>query len=102
MATVAPPVENQQPVALAGADIYSGKAPLVVAFDSSGSTDPDGSIVGYSWNFMDGSSSAEANPSHEFSVPGSYLVTLTVTDDQGMQASSTIDITVRKGKGNKK
>ena len=102
VATVAPPVENQQPVALAGADIYSGKAPLVVAFDSSGSTDPDGSIVGYSWNFMDGSSSAEANPSHEFSVPGSYLVTLTVTDDQGMQASSTIDITVRKGKGNKK
>jgi PKD repeat protein len=50
---------------------------------------------------MDGSSSAEANPSHEFTVPGSYLVTLTVTDDQGLQANSTIDITVRKGKGNK-
>jgi len=94
-----PPVENQQPVAVASADVYSGRAPLVVTFDSSASTDLDGTIVGYSWDFMDGSSSTEANPLHEFTVPGSYLVTLTVTDDQGMQAISSIDITVRKGKG---
>jgi len=100
--TVAPPVENQQPVAVASADVYSGKAPLVVTFDSSASTDPDGTIVGYSWDFMDGSSSAEANPLHEFTVPGTYLVTLTVTDDQGMQATSSIDITVRKGRGKSK
>jgi uncharacterized membrane protein len=93
------PIENLQPVAIASADIYSGKAPLVVTFDSSGSTDPDGAIVGYSWDFMDGSSSEEANPLHDFTVPGTYLVTLTVTDDQGMQASSSIDITVRNGKG---
>jgi probable HAF family extracellular repeat protein len=97
-----PPAQNQQPVAVASADTYAGKAPLVVTFDSSGSTDPDGTIVGYSWDFMDGSPSTEPNPMHEFTVPGSYLVTLTVTDDKGMQGTSTIDITVRKGKGNNK
>jgi len=36
-----PPVENQPPVAVAGADVTSGKAPLVVSFDSSASIDPD-------------------------------------------------------------
>jgi len=96
------PAQNQQPVAVASADIYSGKTPLVVTFDSSASTDPDGTIVGYTWDFMDGGSSTETNPLHEFTVPGNYLVSLTVTDDQGMQASSSIDITVRKGKGNNK
>lgn len=93
-----PPASNQPPVAVASADVYSGKAPLVVTFDSSASTDPDGTIIGYSWNFMDGSFSTEPNPSHEFTIPDSYPVTLTVTDDQGMQASSTITITVRKGR----
>ncbi len=92
------PVQNQAPVAVAGADDYSGKAPLLVNFDSSACLDYDGTISAYSWNFMDGSSSAETNPEHEFTVPGTYPVTLTVTDDQGMQASSSISITVRKGK----
>ncbi len=92
------PVQNQAPVAEANADIYSGKAPLVVSFDSLASADSDGTIATYFWDFMDGSSSTEANPVHEFTVPGKYPVTLTVTDDQGMQASSSIKITVRKGK----
>ena len=93
-----PPAENQAPVAVASADLTSGKAPLMINFDSSASTDSDGSIAGYSWDFMDGSFSTASNPSHEFTVPGTYPVTLTVTDELGMQASSTISITVRKGK----
>jgi len=95
-----PPAPNQLPVAVASADVYSGKAPLVVTFDSSASTDTDGAIAtdGYSWDFMDGSVSTEANPSHEFTTPGTYQVTLTVTDDQGATASDSITITVRKGK----
>jgi len=93
-----PPVENQPPVAVAGADPASGKAPLMVNF-SSDSYDPDVIINSYAWDFMDGSFSAtEANPSHEFTVPGTYQVTLTVTDDQGATASDSITITVRKGK----
>lgn len=93
-----PPSQNQPPVAVASADNYSGRAPLPVTFDSSGSGDPDGSIVAYSWDFMDGTTSTAANPSHEFVVPGRYTVTLTVTDDQGLQASSSIRISVRRGR----
>lgn len=96
--TEPPPVENQAPVAIASADLTSGKAPLMVNFDSSASTDTDGRIDGYSWDFKDGSFSTEANPSHEFTATGTYLVTLTVTDDMGAAASDSITITVRKGK----
>jgi len=94
-----PPAQNQPPVANASADMYSGKAPLGVTFDSSASTDTDGAITGSSWDFMDGSPIVEgAELQHIFTMPGTYRVTLTVTDDQGMTASSTIIITVRKGK----
>lgn len=96
--TEPPPAENQLPVAVADADVTSGKAPLVVAFDSSASSDPEGGALSYSWDFMDGNFSTEANPSHTFTETGTYQVTLTVTDDQGATASDTITITVRKGK----
>jgi len=93
-----PPAENQAPVAVVDADVTSGKAPLVVNFDASASTDSDGTITAYSWNFGDGNISTEVSPSHEFTVTGTYLVALTVTDDQGATASDSITITVRKGK----
>ncbi|MBQ0720656.1 MAG: DUF3466 family protein [Gammaproteobacteria bacterium] len=93
-----PPVENQPPVAVVSATPTSGKAPLVVSFDSTGSIDPEGAALNYSWDFMDGSSGTSANPSHEFILPGTYPVILTVTDDQGSQASSSIKITVRKNR----
>lgn len=95
---VSPTTQNEPPVAIASADTYSGKAPLTVNFDSSGSTDPDGTIVGYAWNFMDGTFSTKPNPSHDFTVADRYPVTLTVTDDQGMQSSNAMTITVRKGR----
>ncbi|MEA1888544.1 MAG: PKD domain-containing protein [Pseudomonadota bacterium] len=93
-----PPAQNQAPVAVAGSDVTAGKAPLVVNFDASSSSDPDGSITAYHWDFMDGNLSSEVKPVHKFSVTGKYQVTLTVTDNQGMSASSSITITVRKGK----
>jgi probable HAF family extracellular repeat protein len=93
-----PPAQNQAPVAVASADVTAGKAPLVVNFDASASTDADGSVTAYHWDFMDGGFSTEVKPLHEFTVPGKYQVTLTVTDDLGMTASSSITITVRKGK----
>ncbi|HBE92732.1 MAG TPA: hypothetical protein DDW55_09460 [Gammaproteobacteria bacterium] len=93
-----PPVENQPPVAVASADITSGKAPLLVTFNSSDSSDPDGIIVGYSWD-VNGNPIAEGSDlQHTFTETGAYLVTLTVTDDGGSTASDSITITVRKGK----
>jgi PKD repeat protein len=84
---------NQSPVAIAGADKTSGNAPLTVNFSSAGSNDPDGTIASYSWNFGDGTSSNQANPSHTYNNAGSYTATLTVTDNNGATGSSSIVIT---------
>ena len=90
-----PPAQNQAPVAVASADVTSGKAPLQVNF-SSDSYDLDGTITGYSWDFKDGRFSTEENPSHKFTKAGTYEVTLTVTDDGGMTASDFVTINVTK------
>jgi PKD repeat protein len=47
------------------------------------SSDPDGSIVSWHWNFGDGTTSTAQNPSHYYNSGGNYFVTLTVTDNEG-------------------
>jgi chitodextrinase len=56
---------------------------LVCAFDGNGSSDADGAIVAYAWDFGDGTSGTGAGLQHEYSQPGTYTATLTVTDDDG-------------------
>jgi PKD repeat protein len=56
-------------------------------FDGSGSSDIDGTIVAYDWDFGDGTLASGAQASHAFAAVGQYSVSLTVTDDGG--ASST-------------
>lgn len=58
------------------------------------STDPDGFVISYLWDFGDGVTAADINPSHTFSAAGTYAVTLTVEDDAGDTASTTKDVTV--------
>ena len=48
------------------------------------STDEDGAVVGWSWDFGDGTTSAERHPVHTYPEKGAYRVTLTVTDDAGV------------------
>jgi PKD repeat protein len=58
----------------------AGPAPLAVSFDDSGSADTASNFV-YAWNFGDGTTSnVRTPPAHTYNNPGSYLVTLTVTD----------------------
>jgi PKD repeat protein len=59
------------------------------------SSDPDGTIASWSWTFGDGASSTLQNPSHTFAAPGSYDVTLTVTDNDGLtdDATKTVSVT---------
>ena len=56
---------------------------LACSFNGSASTDSDGSVVGYAWNFGDGSTGSGVSPSHTYGGTGNYTVTLTVTDDRG-------------------
>ncbi|WP_394749129.1 PKD domain-containing protein [Spongiimicrobium salis] len=86
---------NLPPTAVALSDIIVGDAPLTVNFDGSGSSDSDGTIVSYLWNFDDnGNSNVSQNPSYTFNNPGTYEVSLTVTDNDGSSASDMIIITV--------
>ena len=84
----------QAPNAVATTTTSPGTAPHVVDFFGDGSTD-DGSIVSYDWDFGDSSSNSSLiNPSHTYNAPGSFIATLTVTDDDGLTDSDTVNITV--------
>ena len=82
------------PVANASGTPTSGLAPLVVVFSSAGSTDTDGSIVAYSWDFGNGQGSSAANPTATYSSAGTFIATLTVTDNHGLTDSDTVIVSV--------
>jgi Tol biopolymer transport system component/PKD repeat protein len=65
-----------------------------VTFDASGSSDPDGTIVGYAWNFGDGSTATGETASHAYSSAGTYTVEFAVTDNDGLVDIATKTITV--------
>jgi len=71
---VVPP--NTPPVAA-----FSESCTNLVCNFSDGSTDSDGTVVSWLWDFGDGNTSASSNPSHTYASAGSYTVQLTVTDD---------------------
>ncbi len=83
---------NAWPVASAGANVSSGVVPFTVNFNSAGSSDPDGSIAAYLWEFGDGTSSTQANPSHLYTTAGNYVAHLTLTDNEGGTSVNTVAI----------
>ena len=86
---------NVHPTSVANSNTTSGTAPLAVNFDSSGSTDPDGSITTYAWNFGDSSTGTGSAVSHTYAAAGTYNAVLTVTDNESATtASSPVTIVV--------
>ena len=81
---------NNWPVATATADPTGGDVPLSVGFSSAGTTDPDGTVAAYAWDFGDGGTSSEASPSHTYTAGGPYVVTLNVADNQGAQSMQEV------------
>ncbi|SDO31373.1 PKD repeat-containing protein [Nakamurella panacisegetis] len=68
---------------------------LSVAFDGSTSSDPDGTIASYAWNWGDNTAAGSgATPTHVYAAAGTYTVTLTVTDNQGGTNSVSHNVTV--------
>lgn len=85
------------PTASFTASPSSGGTPLTVAFNASASTDPDGVIVSYAWSFGDGSTATGVSPLHTYDAEGSYVATLTVTDDDAQSDTATMTIVVIDG-----
>ena len=70
---------------------------LTATFDASGSSDSDGFVQSYAWSFGDGQNGSGVSPSHNYAVPGTYPVSLTVTDDDGATDTVSHDVTVTSG-----
>ncbi|OJH34476.1 cellulase [Cystobacter ferrugineus] len=85
---------NQLPVAKLTATPTSGNAPLTVAFSGAGSTDPDGTLVTYAWDFGDGQQATGATASHTYTQGGAFTATLTVKDNKGATATTSVPIQV--------
>lgn len=86
---------NRVPNAILSADPTSGAVPLEVAFDGSGSRDPDGDPLTYFWEFGDGSTPIETTVSrerHTYTTAGTFTAKLTVKDGRGGQDSATVRI----------
>jgi PKD repeat protein len=65
-----------------------------VASFTDASSDPDGTVAAWAWDFGDGTGSNKRHPTHAFDAPGDYVVALVVTDDCGANGSSALVVTV--------
>ena len=93
-------VANQPPLASVTADVTSGPAPLTVHFNASGSSDPEGKALTFSWDFDgngtfgDGGESGPT-PTFVYTTPGTFPARVQVTDPEG--ASNTASVTISAG-----
>ena len=85
---------NLPPVASITAFPTSGIEPLVVTFDASGSSDPDGYIVSYQWVFGDRTTGSGKTRQHLYATAGTYIATLTVRDDYGATDATSVTISI--------
>ena len=87
-------IASQPPVADLAAMPVSGVAPLMVTFDASGSSDANGTISNYSWNFGDGSIGSGMVTDYTYPSAGQFTVELKVTNDAGATDNASVVITV--------
>jgi glucose/arabinose dehydrogenase len=89
---------NQPPTAVISANPTNGSVPLTVSFDGTGSSDPEGQPLTYSWDLNgDGifGDATGATATYTYTTAGLYTASLRVTDDQG--ASDTASVTITAG-----
>ncbi|RBY95120.1 radical SAM protein [Blastococcus sp. TF02-8] len=67
---------------------------LTASVDATATTDPDGRVVSFAWDFGDGSAATGVTASRRYASPGTYTVTLRATDDKGAVGTTTRQVTV--------
>jgi hypothetical protein len=87
-------VANKKPKASFTVEPTSGSQGTVFTFDGRVSSDPEGTIKKYHWDFGDGSTSTEAIAKHSFAQTGKHIVTLTIKDDAGLEDIATHSVKV--------
>lgn len=88
---IAPP-----PTATVNASITEGTGPLMVSFNSDGSTVGYGSSLQYTWSYDDGSvDTYNPTDTHTFKSSGNHLVTLTVMNDADLVSKATVNVNVK-------
>ncbi len=85
---------NEPPIAKMAITPLRGEAPLLVAFDAEGSTDKDGTIEQWEWDFGDGKHGSGSIVAHRYMKPGTYAVRLTVSDDLSGEGTMTAEVVV--------
>ncbi|MFA5772658.1 MAG: PKD domain-containing protein [Thermoplasmata archaeon] len=89
----APPVITQtDPIV----NVTTATKKTAFQFNAPPSSDPNGNVVGVTWDFGDGTTSSEQNPTHKYERSGTYTVTYTVTDDAGATANVSTNVTITK------
>lgn len=92
-----PSAGPQPPVAVASASPEVVPVGGTITFDGAGSFDPDGGTIrSYHWNFSDGSFADTASVVRALATPGTYSAQLSVTDDEGVTATTTIPYIVNQ------
>jgi PKD repeat protein len=92
-ATVEISAVNQPPVAVISGP-ERGLVGEMLNFSAGESSDPDGHIASYAWDFGDGNIASGVNATHSYGTAGNYQVILTVTDDDGLTASAVLAVQI--------
>lgn len=86
---------NGAPIAVANASQAMANVGQSVTFDGADSSDPEGTVLTYAWDFDDGTADADtATATHQFTAPGTYDITLTVTDGFGLTSTDQVSLAV--------
>jgi PKD repeat protein len=87
--------DNREPTAAFSMDPPSGAKGTVFNFDASASTDPDGTIHAYDWNFGDNQTGTGKTVTHSYSSAGNFKVVLKVTDNNQATATSEKSVDIK-------